>query len=129
VQVLQGAGRALAARVTARWRALHDDIARLADGGGEPAVGASAAGDGVGYAWVATARGPLCHRVVLAADRVADYAVIAPTEWNFHPASAWATALIGSPAATPQIAENLVRLWALALDPCVPVQLSLNEEI
>ncbi|HET6719655.1 MAG TPA: nickel-dependent hydrogenase large subunit [Rhodocyclaceae bacterium] len=129
VLALQAAGQSLAARLTARWLALQDDIAGLGGAAGaDPAVAAVAAGDGLGYAWTATARGPLCHRVVLAGNRVADYAVIAPTEWNFHPASAWAAALIGVRAESREMAENLVRLWALALDPCVPVQLHLSEE-
>lgn len=118
------AGRPLAARLYARWLALRAELAALA--AGESATPAAvAAPGGAGYAWAETSRGPLCHRVVLQGGRVADYAVIAPTEWNFHPDSTWAAALANTPAATPQLAEQLLLLWALALDPCVPVQLTL----
>ena len=133
VQALIRAGRFLAARLMARWLALQGDIAILGGLGREKSawqaktVAAGGSG-GLGYAWIETARGPLCHRVQLHNGRVAQYAVIAPTEWNFHPASAWVAALVGARAETPEIAENLVRLWALALDPCVPVRLILTKE-
>lgn len=127
VDALVSSGRPLAARLTARWLALRAEIAATATGDAAAPVAVAAPG-GLGYAWVETSRGPLCHRVVLEGGRVTDYAVIAPTEWNFHPASAWAAGLAGTPAETPEVAENLLRLWALALDPCVPVQLTLNKE-
>lgn len=128
---LSGQRHGLAARLSARWLALRADFVALGAAAADaaaPPIQAVAAAGGLGYAWTETARGPLCHRVVLAGERVVDYAVIAPTEWNFHPASAWAAGLVGARAETPEIAENLVRLWALALDPCVPVTLTLNKE-
>lgn len=127
VAALLAAGRPLAARYLARWQALGVAIERLADGR-KVGVGCLGIAPGIACAWVETARGPLCHRVELTDGRVADYQVIAPTEWNFHPHSVWLGQLGGARAETPEIAENLVRLWALALDPCVPIQLSLSEE-
>jgi Ni,Fe-hydrogenase I large subunit len=41
--------------------------------------------DGSAAAWVDSARGWLLHWVRLDADVIADYRVLAPTEWNFHP--------------------------------------------
>jgi hypothetical protein len=40
---------------------------------------------GVGRALVETARGLLMHEIVLDGERIADYFIVAPTEWNFHP--------------------------------------------
>lgn len=125
VAALQASGRPLAARLLARVQALK---ALLADRSGGLAPEAISSPAGLGCAWAMTARGPLCHRVVLDSGRVADYQVIAPTEWNFHPQSAWLAHLRGAGAETPEIAENLLRLWALALDPCVPVSITLNNE-
>ena len=120
-------GRPLAARLRARCLALRDDIAALA-AGEEVSVSGLVVDDGSALAWVETARGPLFHRVSLVDGRVSDYAVIAPTEWNFHPQAYWRQHLIGARAETPEIAENLLRLWALALDPCVPIHLTLVKE-
>jgi Ni,Fe-hydrogenase I large subunit len=40
------------------------------------------------------------HRVELDGDRVARYAIVAPTEWNFHPQGASVREMTGRPAAT-----------------------------
>jgi hypothetical protein len=40
---------------------------------------------GRGRALVETARGLLMHEIVLDGERIADYFIVAPTEWNFHP--------------------------------------------
>jgi len=125
VSALYAAGRPLAARLLVRRRAL---ATLLADRSGGWAPEALARPAGVGCAWAMTARGPLCHRVELQSGRVVDYQLIAPTEWNFHPQSAWLAHLRGARAETPEIAENLLRLWALALDPCVPVSLTLIKD-
>ena len=114
---------------TNRWRTCLAACALALAAQAGVAVSTFVVADQEAGAWVETARGPLCHRVRLREGRVADYTVIAPTEWNFHPASVWAANLIGARAETPKIAENLLRLWALALDPCVPVQVMVTEEV
>lgn len=56
--------------------------------------GALALGEHCAIAWCEMARGLLCHWVKLDDQgRVADYRVLAPTEWNFHPQGALALAL------------------------------------
>lgn len=63
-----------------------------------------------------TARGPVFHRVRLETDRdtVADWRVLAPTDWHFSPAGPVAKAL---PAmANPSAIRSLVG----AFDPCAP---------
>jgi Ni,Fe-hydrogenase I large subunit len=48
---------------------------------------------------VETTRGALYHWVRLAADNwVKEYAIVAPTEWNFHPAGPFVAAALGAPA-------------------------------
>lgn len=78
---------------------------------------------GIGIARVETARGTLLHRVRLEGETVAEYAVVAPTEWNFQPRGAFVAALRGTAAADAgALREHGLRL-ALALDPCVPYEL------
>jgi hypothetical protein len=94
---------------------------RLAGPGGDEllALGALSLGPGEGLAWVEMARGLLVHRVRLedSADgpRLADARVLAPTEWNVHPAGTLARAL---EALDPADAASAARL-AVAFDPCV----------
>lgn len=74
---------------------------------------------GTGLATVETARGLLLHVLRIEDERIADYAIIAPTEWNFHPDGVFVTE--GSGGHAPDRAAALLRLraLALALDPCV----------
>ena len=72
-----------------------------------------------GLAAVQTARGLLIHRVRIAEGRVADYRIVAPTEWNFHPQGALARGLVGMSADNAVALKRQARLAAQALDPCV----------
>jgi uptake hydrogenase large subunit len=79
---------------------------------------------GVGLAQVPAARGLLVHRVRLAGDQIADYRILAPTEWNFHPEGVVAAGLAEvwgyAEAADPR---PLARLFITAVDPCVQFDL------
>jgi uptake hydrogenase large subunit len=118
-------GRPLAARLAARGLELAAAVADLAVPAA-PVVG-QVLGQGNGLAAVWTARGLLVHHVMVEAGHVVDYVVVAPTEWNFHPASAWLAALQDAPAPTRDDAERLVRAWVLALDPCVGTRISFTD--
>nr|CRH04389.1 Conserved protein of unknown function [Candidatus Magnetococcus massalia] len=75
-----------------------------------------------GIGVVEAARGRLIHRVSLQGEQVMSYAILAPTEWNFHPAGVAASALAslqGDEEALQQQAELLIA----AIDPCVGYQL------
>jgi Ni,Fe-hydrogenase I large subunit len=72
-----------------------------------------------GLAAVETARGMLLHRARLVDQRVAEYQIVAPTEWNFHPAGALATGLVGLETGDDAELHNAARLAVHALDPCV----------
>lgn len=77
-------------------------------------------GPGEALAYVEMARGLLLHRVCVDGGHIADYRVLAPTEWNFHPHGVLAQALQHADAADAQ-------LLAAAFDPCVPVRLQARE--
>jgi Ni,Fe-hydrogenase I large subunit len=107
--------------LAARWQELLDIAAATAlneDATHDPILssGALALGEGQAIAWCEMARGLLLHWVQL--DRhgaVAQYRVLAPTEWNFHPHGALALALAARAPQDVVAAQTL----AGAFDPCV----------
>ncbi|MBK1713728.1 nickel-dependent hydrogenase large subunit, partial [Rubrivivax gelatinosus] len=94
------------------------DLVRLAADPGRLAQGATALDAGTGLAWAETARGLLLHRVRVEDGRIADYRVLAPTEWNFHADGVLARTL---QALAPEDGDD-AELLAAAFDPCVPVR-------
>lgn len=82
---------------------------------------------GIGIAWVQNARGLLLHRVVLDKQgMIADYCLVAPTEWNFHPDGPCVHGLTGLPAATRAQAHQHAELLVHSLDPCVAYQIEVD---
>ncbi len=73
--------------------------------------------ENAGMAGVETSRGLLLHVARLKDGRIAEYRIVAPTEWNFHPAGPLAQALSGLRAG-PGL-ESAARLVSQSLDPCV----------
>lgn len=111
------------------WRspALASDLAALA-----PPSGALSA---VGVGAVPAARGLLVHRVALRAGdttestRVLGYRILAPTEWNFHPAGVVATGLAdiaGSAGLSADERTARAHLLITAVDPCVAYRLAVS---
>ncbi len=84
-----------------------------------PWVQGFAIGEGDGLAAVQTARGLLLHRVRIDQGRVADYRIVAPTEWNFHPEGALARGLTDIAAEDKIALKRQARMAVQALDPCV----------
>ncbi len=76
--------------------------------------------ENTGMSAIETSRGLLIHVVRLADGLVADYRIVAPTEWNFHPAGALAEALadLSDAVAVADIAAR-ARAICQSLDPCV----------
>jgi len=74
---------------------------------------------GTGIAQVASARGLLIHKVVLEGDTVAEYQMVAPTEWNFHPQGTLRQMLRGVTVDNHRQAETLANRLTLLIDPCV----------
>ncbi len=82
----------------------------------------------VGIGSAEAARGLLVHRVSIVDGRVAQYQILAPTEWNFHPQGVVAQGLAAIARSGAQRAEleHLARLYITAVDPCVDYQLSVS---
>ncbi len=121
--VLTRYGNAVPARMAARLAELALLIDRMA---GSPAgdarppwVDAFPLANGEGLAAVQTARGLLLHRAVVTGERVSAYQIVAPTEWNFHPAGALVRGLEGAEARDEAALASDARLVVQALDPCV----------
>ena len=90
-------------------------------------VPVAGAGIGVGLGAADAARGLLVHRVEVADGRVMRYHILAPTEWNFHPAGAFVSCLAGSDLGRLRDDAELKRraaLYVTAVDPCVAYALS-----
>jgi hypothetical protein len=105
------------ARLLARLAELAGLPARLRGADGPAVARAWPLGEGAGVAGVETSRGLLLHVARLVAGRVADYRIVAPTEWNFHPEGPLAAALAG--LAPDDTLADRARHAVLALDPCV----------
>jgi len=116
-------GNTVGTRITARLVELARWLLELRAGDAAPVppprVLSVPLGNGEGLAAVETARGMLLHRARLVDQHVADYQIVAPTEWNFHPAGALATGLLGLESSDDVQLPGAARLAVHALDPCV----------
>jgi len=116
-------GNTVGTRITARLVELARWLLELRAGDAAPVppprVLSVPLGNGEGLAAVETARGMLLHRARLVDQHVADYQIVAPTEWNFHPAGALATGLLGLESSDDVQLQGAARLAVHALDPCV----------
>lgn len=74
---------------------------------------------GVGIGQVEAARGHLVHRVVLDEGHVHRYQILAPTEWNFHPAGVVARGLGSLPDTDETTLRRQAAMLINAVDPCV----------
>jgi len=61
-------------------------------------------------------------------DRIADYQIVAPTEWNFHPAGPFVAALLGAAVPREAAERRIVQLAGL-IDPCVPFRVEVKEHV
>jgi coenzyme F420-reducing hydrogenase alpha subunit len=109
----------VAGRLLARLLELDMLPARLREADGGRAVRSVALRPGVGLAAVETARGMLVHHVVMDGEKVARWRIVAPTEWNFHPAGAFVRDIVGRAAADSADVRRAAVLLAHSLDPCV----------
>ncbi|GLS30865.1 Nickel-dependent hydrogenase [Mesorhizobium albiziae] len=96
------------------------DGASLACGGATPGAG--------GYGAVECARGRLYHQAEIGGDgRLSSYRILAPTEWNFHPAGPFVETLLSSPVGTDEAAVRSVSRLAVLFDPCVAFEVNVRE--
>jgi uptake hydrogenase large subunit len=115
-------GRTAVTRIVARITELAASLSELARGDGAalaPRVQSIVLGAGTGLGAVETARGLLLHRTRLHDECVADYQIVAPTEWNFHPEGALVRTLTGIAANDEASLLRQARLAVHTLDPCV----------
>lgn len=120
---LQAVLRQRPARLLARTLCRVREMLELAMGTQQPRIDGAHDGEGAGLALVRTARGLLLHRVNLREERVEDYLIVAPTEWNFHPAGPLAAGLLGLEAPAEDRLVHNVRMLTLSLDPCLEYQI------
>ena len=71
------------------------------------------------------ARGLLAHVVRVEGGRIAEYAIVAPTEWNFHPRGPLYRELDGRPVHNEAGAQQALEYAAATLDPCVALDAQL----
>jgi len=120
---------ALAARFEARMIDLAECFDRLESAEKDEPAGACGISPAVreGSAAVETSRGRLYHWVRLSpSDRIQDYRIVAPTEWNFHPAGPFVEALLGAAVGSSRAERRIVQLASL-IDPCVPFRVEVKE--
>lgn len=76
----------------------------------------------LGFGQVETARGRLSHSVIYDKGIIADYKILAPTEWNFHPQGVLTKSLqnLSASAELPdEEIEAMAEMIIEAIDPCV----------
>jgi uptake hydrogenase large subunit len=82
--------------------------------------------EGVGLGRSGAARGLLVHLVHVENDRVGDYRILAPTEWNFHPQGVVAEGLAALPIGSETAVRRQAALLITAIDPCVGFSITLS---
>jgi hypothetical protein len=109
--------------IAARWHARYAELRSWSTGastvGAGGTVSAAPVAPAIGRALVETARGLLMHEITLAGNDVADYRIVAPTEWNFHPGGILVRWLLGQSTHDKSALERFVTRAFAALDPCV----------
>jgi uptake hydrogenase large subunit len=128
-QLLAREGRTAATRFAARLvelATLVDQLRSRARGRLLP-VRSHALAFGLGLGLAETARGLLLHRARVEQGLVTDYRIVAPTEWNFHPAGPLAQGLLGRPADDAVRLEREARTVVQSLDPCVSCRVELAD--
>jgi Ni,Fe-hydrogenase I large subunit len=64
-----------------------------------------------------------------AAGRIAHYAIVAPTEWSFHPQGPLVQALQGAEIGEGDAARRRVERLAFAFDPCLRVGVEIRDAV
>jgi hypothetical protein len=95
------------------------DVVEMASGDAAPRLDVASPETGEAIAVARTARGLLMHHVRLVAEQVTEYEIVAPTEWNFHLAGAFAQDMRGMVERDMGRLQQSAQVVALSLDPCV----------
>ena len=128
------AATALAARLHARLIEMVEclDLLQVAVAAGIPPeadpVRSGKTGLREGFAALESPRGRLYHWLRASADRrIASYAILAPTEWNFHPRGPLVEALVGAELGTGEEARRRASRLVAVFDPCVSFDVQVQE--
>ncbi len=79
-----------------------------------------------GLSQIETARGRLIHRVKIRNDRVSQYQILAPTEWNFHKKGIVTQSLAKLNTKNKRELKQFSHLLINAIDPCVGYELKIH---
>jgi hypothetical protein len=109
----------------ARMKAMVTEDASQGSGHSETTLGSSAPWPQCGIAEVEAARGRLVHGVEVCSEHVSRYAILAPTEWNFHPEGA-ARRGLAQIAGEEEDLRPRAQLFIAAMDPCVGYELRVH---
>jgi coenzyme F420-reducing hydrogenase alpha subunit len=125
---------ALAARLLARLHEMVEslDLLQMAVTTGVPPeadpVNSEKTGPGEGFAALESPRGRLYHWLRASPDReISSYAILAPTEWNFHPRGPLVEALVGAEIGSGEEARRRVSRLVAVFDPCVSFDVRVQE--
>jgi len=80
----------------------------------------------IGVGQVETARGQLTHSVIMTEGKIADYKILAPTEWNFHNDGVVHEALDNLQAKDCAETQKLAAMIVEAIDPCVDFEVRVH---
>ncbi|UWU25716.1 hydrogenase assembly protein HupF (plasmid) [Rhizobium sp. CB3060] len=99
----------------------HNDPSELMAGGPVP-------GGAGGFGVVECGRGRLYHQAEIDANgKLCAYRILAPTEWNFHPAGPFVKTLLSSRIGAHEAAARSVSRLAALFDPCVEFRLNIRD--
>ncbi|MBV1700760.1 MAG: nickel-dependent hydrogenase large subunit [Hyphomicrobiales bacterium] len=123
-----------AGRFLARLRDLRNCLATLrgaaktGDADMSTSLSGGEAGPGQGFGVVECARGRLYHLASVDANAcIKAYAIVAPTEWNFHPAGPFVEALHHVRFAPGAQRATAIARMAATFDPCTAFEITLRE--
>jgi Ni,Fe-hydrogenase I large subunit len=113
-------GRGVGTRAVARLVELALLVDAIGGNAGAPRRhGAHRVSDDTAMSWVETARGLLVHRARVEDGRIADYRIVAPTEWNFHPRGAFVRGALALRTGKREAVRRDASRIVASLDPCV----------
>ncbi len=115
----------IAGVLSALFARINRDMLYLQQGTGAMAAEVYGSEPGVGYGWALSARGWLLHRVELAEEKIRQWQILAPTDWNFQDTGVLHQRLLGVEVSGDRL-ESLVNDLILSVDPCVSFEVSIS---
>lgn len=101
-------------------------IRQLLQGDNHPDIQTASTRDGLGIASIEAARGRLIHLSEIHDDKITDYRILAPTEWNFHPQGTVFKCLSAIQSSSTEERKTLADFLIHVIDPCVTYKLEVS---